>query len=453
MAAEGSAADRLLQRLEALETRVRLLEARNAELEAAALKTAAPVSTSGASSASSVLSVASSTTPAVAVAVSSPAPVAVAAAQSDFTIKPRAMVHMDFAAFHARAGGYDFNNGTDLRRGRFGLEGTLYTAFKWRVDAEFVKKSTKLLDAYLQYAVSPRLSVTIGQHKAPFGLEGNSSDAINTFMERGMAVNAFSAVGAERRVGVSLAYTTPHLMAAFGVFGSGEDVTRNATTPDEGYGVNGRVVVVPVQDKTTTLQLGVAGYHATNFAADSVSVGDRPGVRVDDGNLIEAKSITHVRDADYVGAEAIAIHGPFSVQGEYGRLMLSRDAGLANLDFDGFYVFGSWVLTGEQRAVKNGVVDRLKPLAKFDPRAGKWGAVELAARYDQLDLTDTGLSPLTRKAVTWTGAVNWYLNPYARILFNYIRFKGTNSPLVASPLVDGATAKGDAFATRLQFDF
>jgi len=37
---------------------------------------------------------------------------------------------------------------------------------------------------------------------------------------------------------------------------------------------------------------------------------------------------------------------------------------------------------------------------------------------------------------------------------NYIRFKGYNSPLVVAPVaVNGTTAKGDALATRLQFDF
>ena len=39
-------------------------------------------------------------------------------------------------------------------------------------------------------------------------------------------------------------------------------------------------------------------------------------------------------------------------------------------------------------------------------------------------------------------------------MFNYIRFEGANSPLVATPVsIYGTTAKGDAFATRLHFDF
>ena len=47
-----------------------------------------------------------------------------------------------------------------------------------------------------------------------------------------------------------------------------------------------------------------------------------------------------------------------------------------------------------------------------------------------------------------------YLTGNVKMLFNYIRFDGANSPLVSTPVtVFGTTAKGDAFATRLHIDF
>jgi phosphate-selective porin OprO/OprP len=383
----------------------------------------------------------------------------------DFTFRPRGVIQIDYAGYSERAGGYDYSNGTHIRRGRFGFDGTALKNFAYRIEAEFVGNSVNLLDAYVSYTGIKNVLLTIGQQKAPYGLEANSSDSFNTFLERGMANNAFGAIGAERRVGATIAYVTDKVTATAGVFGAGEGVTRNALDPDEAYGVNGRVTWEPINEAGKVVHLGASSYWATNFssatAADSFTVADRPNVRVDDGRLVSARigglnaaglPTPGAKDAFYLGGEAAAVFGPFSLQGEYNRVTIDRYAA-KSVQFDGFYVFGSAFLTGESRTFKNGVVDRLKPLQVFDPSKGSWGAWELALRYDQLDLTDRDLSSLDRKGTSWTGAVNWYLTGNAKILFNYIRFKGQNSPLVTTPISDGTTAKGDAFATRLHLDF
>lgn len=444
----GGAGDPVLDRLNALEARVRQLEARNAELEAAAADVRSRVEQAEASAAKTVQPGAAPT---------------FADAQNNFTFKPRGVFQIDYAGYNERAGGYDFSNGTDVRRARFGFEGTAYKSFKWRIEAELVKNSVTLLDAYVTYAISPKWSVTLGQHKAPYGLEANTSDSGNTFLERGMASNAFGAVGAERRVGFSLAYQTDRLNAAVGLFGSSESVVRNTTTPDESYGVNGRITWDPILEKGKIVHLGLSAFHATNFPANSLTVSERPNTRVDDGRIISVAiagtrpasgPATGVRDADFLGVEALAVRGPFSVQGEYGHLTLDRFGGAPNVSYDGFNIFGTWTVTGEARAVRNGVVDRFKPFRNFNPATGGLGAFEIALRYDSLNLTDADISRLKRKATSITGALNWYLNPNTKILFNYIRFKGTNSPLVVTPAItNGTTAEGDVFATRLQFDF
>jgi phosphate-selective porin OprO/OprP len=440
--------DPVLDRLTALEARIRQLEARNAQLEAAAEETQSRVERVEIRSVKSA----------------QPGVVPTFTDVTDnFTFKPRGVFQADYAGYNERAGGYDYSNGTDFRRARFGFEGTAYKEFKWRIEAELVKNSVNLLDAYVTYGINPKWSVTVGQHKAPYGLEANTSDPVNTFLERSMASNAFGAVGAERRVGISFAYQTEKLNATFGLFGSGEAVVRNATTPDESYGVNGRVTWDPILDTGKIVHLGVSAYHATNFLGNALTVSDRPNVRVDDGRIISAAIAgsnpagsvpTGAKDANYVGAEALFVHGPFSVQGEYGHLVIDRFGAAKNVSYDGFNIFGSWFLTGEARSVKNGAVDKVKPFVNFNADKGNWGAIELVARYDQLDLGDADLSPLRKKATALTGGLNWYLNPNTRITFNYIRFKGTNSPLVVAPVaVNGTTAKGDALATRLQFDF
>ena len=440
----------VLARLNELEARVKTLEARNAELESQAEQTTSRVERVELRSAKAA----------------QPGPVPTYADVNDnFTFKPRGTLQADVAFYNERAGGYDYNNGTDIRRARLGFDGTAYRDFKWRAEAEYVKNTANLLDLYVTYAFTPDWSTTVGQQKTPYGLGANSFDGFNTFLERGMASTAFGAVGAERRVGLSVAYKnqTDQLNGALGLFGVGEAVGRNATTPDEGYGFNGRLTWDPILNPGDTLHLGVSAYYATDFASNSVTLADRPNIRVDDGRLLSVAITgtappnapeTGARSVSFYGAEALWIRGAFSVQSEYGALSVARFGASPSTDFDGGYIFGSWFATGETRVVRNGTIDRVRPFNNFEPAQDNWGAFEFALRYDTLDLTDLGLSPLNRKARNWTAAANWYLNPNTKLIFNYIRFHGSNSPLVVAPVaINGTIAKGDAIAARVQFDF
>lgn len=457
--APASTGDRILDRLNALEARIQQLEARNRQLEEAAAATQSRVQNVEVRAARGVQP--------------GPAP-SFADVEGNFTFKPRGMIQVDYAGYRRRGDGrYDYNSGSDLRRGRIGFDGTFYKYFKYRIEAELVKGSASLLDAYVSYAGIPKWLFTIGQHKTPYGLEANTSDSFNSFLERGMAINAFGAIGAERRLGVSAAWQTDKLNATIGLFGSGEAVQRNESTPDETYGVNARVTWDPILDTGKVVHLGASAFKVAGIAGHAISgLGDRPGSRVDGGRLV-AISITGTapsggvptgaRNATYWGLEAAGVWGPLSLQGEYSRLKIDRYGAASTVDADGYYVFASWFVTGESRVFKNGNVDRLKPFSDFAPGGG-WGAVELLARYDMLDLTDfdfqsIGGRAVGRKGETWTLGLNWYLNPNLKFVANYIRFKGQNSPLVF-PSIPAAglngpnsTAKGDILGTRLQVDF
>jgi phosphate-selective porin OprO/OprP len=393
----------------------------------------------------------------------------------NFTFKPRGILDVDYAAFNERKGGYDYSNGTQIRRGRFGFDGTLFKELAYRIEAEYVGGQVSLLDAFVAYTQVPHLTLTLGQLKVPAGLEANSSDAFNEFLERGMANVAFGSVGGERRVGITAAYADPIFTATGGIYGSNEGVSRTASVnaggegfgPDEVWGFNGRVTAEPINKPGKLLHVGASAYHVMDYAGKGLTIADRPNVRVDNGNL-ESVAFTDttasgavnplgssVHDATFYGFEGAGVLGPFSVQGEYSHMHLNRVGDiLPSVNFDGWYAFGSYFLTGESRPFKGGVIDRLKPNRPFDPKKGNWGAFELAGRYDRINLTDHNISPLDRDGHSITAALNWYLTGNVKILFNYIRFTGQNSPLVRTPVsVFGTTAKGEAFATRLHLDF
>lgn len=433
--------DPILDRLNQLETRVRQLEARNAELEEKARAGEARLEAAETRSAKAMRF-------GWGPSFSDPS--------GDFTFKPRGVIEADVAAFVERRGGYDYNNGTAFRRARIGFEGTAFKTFNYRIEADFAGNAVNLTDAYLQYVGIPKLAVTLGQHKAPFGLESNNSDNYNTFLERGMFTNAFGNAGAERRIGASAAYGTETFNAAIGLFGDNESITRSTTspvtdTPDESWGVNGRVTWEPLFQPGRILHLGASGYYRTALksgdVADAVRLADRPNVRIDNGNIADSGVITDVDSLRYGGLEAAGIFGPVSLVGEYGRLWLDRP-GLDDEAFDGFYVYGSWFLTGETRPFKNGNFDRVKPLTTLGKDG--LGAFELALRYDRLDLANTPvLGREGNKSQSLTLGLNWYFNPYAKLMINWIRFDGDNTPL--DPV--GDKTKGDAVASRLHLDF
>ena len=435
-------AEELLNRLNALEARVRQLETRNAELEAQANAREARVEAAQAHAGKEAR-------PGQAVPPSG--------AGDDFTVKPRGVVEADYAAFAERAGGYDYNDGTALRRARIGLEGTALKLLNYRIEVDFAGNAVSLTDAYLQYAGIPKLLITAGQHKAPFGLESNNSDNYNSFLERGMFTNAFGNAGAERRIGLSAAYAPRrNLHLAAGLFGDNESIGRStgaalARSPDESVGANARITWEPLFEEGRILHLGASGYYRTGLksgdVADAVRLTDRPNIRVDGGNIADSGVIPGVDALRYAGVEASGVFGPLTVTGEYGRLWPDRP-GLSDPAFDGVYVYATWFLTGETRPFHNGNYDRVKPRKPLGQ--GGSGAFELALRYDRLDLSDTPvLARSGNRAESLTLGLNWYLNPYAKVLLNWVHFNGANTPL--DPV--GSRTAGDALGTRLHVDF
>jgi len=371
----------------------------------------------------------------------------------NFTFKPRGVIDVDAGVFHSAEGGYVYNDGTAFRRARLGFDGTADKWFNYRVEVDFAGDAVNLTDAYLQYTKIPHTVLTVGQHKAPFGLESNNSDNYNIFIERGMFTNAFGNAGAERRIGVSAGYSPKdNVNIAAGVFGDNETINRGSgAAPGESWGVNGRATWEPVFDTGRIIHLGLSGFYRSHLKSgdvpDAVRLNDKPNIRIDGGNIADSGVITAVTSMSYAGAEAAAVLGPLTVAGEAGRLWLDRPE-LGNRHFTGYYGSAAYMLTGETRGFKGGNFDRTRPFHELGKDG--LGALEIAARYDHLDLSDTPIAKNAgNQASSVTAGLNWYFNPFAKLMFNWVHFWGNNTPL--DPV--GDKTKGDAFAARLHLDF
>ena len=74
----------------------------------------------------------------------------------------------------------------------------------------------------------------------------------------------------------------------------------------------------------------------------------------------------------------------------------------------------------------------------------------LAVRYDETDLTDSGIAGGEQETITV--GLNWHWNPNARVMFNYVMADISNGPTGS---LEAGKIEGEVtvFEIRFQFDF
>jgi len=222
------------------------------------------------------------------------------------------------------------------------------------------------------------------------------------------------------------------------------NANRNGPSGNPSYGFTGRVTGLPYfNSKTELVHLGASGsFREVNNTSNGVpsAQGNPTSMRfasqiadVDRTNWADTGNLTNpthqLHDYYRVGAEAAGVYGPFSVQSEFMGTGLNG-RGYNSSDFlYGYYVTGSYFLTGESRNynAKKGAFDRQKANKNFSLKDGGWGAWELASRFDALDMNTANVSGGKLQQITT--ALNWYLNPHVRMMLDYSHVLSNYVPL------------------------
>lgn len=332
--------------------------------------------------------------------------------------------------------------GAEIRRARLFAKGTVYNDWFYKAQIDFAGDDVSLKDMYMGYKGFDNFKITAGNHKEPFSLEELTSSKYITFMERGLP-NAFSP---GRDVGISVATNGDRWGARAGYFFDG---VENDNSPDsQGWGVTGRLHFAPVMDNGNIVHVGASASYRGD-GEDEVRFRARPESHVTSTRLVDTGTISDYSNQTLLGAEAAAVFGPFSLQGEYIQTSVDVDGPGSDPDFSGWYVFASYFLTGEHRPYKasSGTFGRVKP--KSIVGKGGHGAWELAGRYSSIDLQDSGIGGGEEDNITV--GLNWYATPNIRFMANYVR--ASTDPTSEVRYATAGDEDANIFQLRGQVDF
>lgn len=386
-------------------------------------------------------------------------------ADTNFVLKLRGYVQADGRFFVND--GIPVNDTFLMRRVRPILEGTLFKHYDYRVMLDFgtgtsatTGNNSMLQDAYLNINYWNEFQVQFGKFKEPVGLERLQSGANLAFAERAYPTQLVP----NRDVGIQihgelfdgiLGYQT-------GVFNGVQDGgSGDQDVSDDHKDLAGRVFLQPFKksgvEALEGLGFGVAGTYGNQ--AGALRSFTTPGqqtlfsYRTGTGTNVTADGL-HWR----LVPQGYYYWGPFGVFGEYAlsSQKIRRDTApgggttLLNVDNSAWAVTLSYVLTGEQNSWKG-----IKPRNPLSFANGTWGALEVVGRVEELNLDD-GLFPLyataasARRAFSYGGGFNWYLNKNIKLTADYAHTDFTG----------GSTAPGTVTAqdehvifTRAQVSF
>jgi phosphate-selective porin OprO/OprP len=303
--------------------------------------------------------------------------------------------------------GKEIEDGAAFRRARLYFQGTVTDRFEFKFQYDFADTNkVKIADVWGEVKKIPLVgNARVGQFYEPVSFEQNTSDFDADFMER----SVMNALSPARNIGAALHETYSGRLAwwlgAFVDDGSGDTATAQR---DGDHSVSARVTGLPIDqdDDKTLLHVG-ASASIRNPTSGVVTYSAKPEsslapVFITTGNL------TNVEGAMLLGGEVAGQLGPIHVAAEYLSSQLD-DAARNDPKFAGWLASAGWFITGESFTYNHvdGVFAAPKVGNSFD-KADGFGALELCARYSELDLTGgTVRGGKMRDVIV---GVNWFLS-------------------------------------------
>jgi phosphate-selective porin OprO/OprP len=316
-------------------------------------------------------------------------------------------------------------NGASIRRARFATKTNLTKNWYGELDLDFANGILELNDAYIQYDFRNGLAARVGNFKERFSMSQTSSSRYLNFLERPMAVVAMTP---SRHIGLEASHSAKYFVVSAGLFGQAvEDAETRTFTEDnnkdygrdEGLSITEKIAILPFGDaKDYGGHLAYA--HSYRQPKTSVDVSEYGGIRYSTRSLSSINRKKYL-DTDVIPSysysslnnfELAAYYKGLGVQAEYLLNRVHRQSDLANLDFSGFYAQAACLLFGGKQFYNKTEAEFSQPY-----RGQKWGDIELALRYDYINMNDKDI--YGGSAEGYTAGLNFYADKNVRFQVNY----------------------------------
>jgi phosphate-selective porin OprO and OprP len=332
--------------------------------------------------------------------------------------------------------GNNFSSGSNFRRVYLDLQGRVFGDWSYNMNFDFggsggTETPGHIQSVYLEYDGAAPWAFRIGAYPPPSNLEDSTASGDTIFLERNSPSDLQRNIaGGDGRDAVSIIYAEPTVYGALSFTGDKIQTGAKALaaagataspTFDQQEAVLGRLSWLPISQDHAHWLIGVNGTYVIKLpesvayglpnlsntpgatALNSFNFSDPPELTFDSNGYTLAN--TGALNANHVSQWGVETAGNwkslYGQAGYYGfevdrsQVAYATTTGTQIVQpkadhFSGWYVQGTWLLTGEERLYNPGTGAFAPPLVDhpLNFHNGDWGAFELAARYSDLNLND-----------------------------------------------------------------
>jgi phosphate-selective porin OprO/OprP len=315
-------------------------------------------------------------------------------------------------------------NGATIRRLRFAMKTILYERWTGEVDLDFAGGSLDVKDAFIGYKLDEhKLLFKAGYFKEPVSMETTTTSRYQTFIEEPY-VTSFAPA---RHLGLNVVKYDTRYLAALGIHF--QDVENLEVTTwsqaynkdngtDEGVSFTGKAVFRPINKDNKVIHLGLSGSYRTPKTSwefpNTYRISMRDMTNISRKKFLDSDDIPNVTSNILIGGELAASFNNIKFSSEYILSKVNRKTGYEDYQASGFYAGVAYLIFGGKYAYNNeeGEFTQVS-------RGKEWGDIEVALRYDFIDLNDKNANIMGGSANGYTAGITYHVNPNVKFMLNY----------------------------------